>query len=261
MYLTINKKLFITIITAISVIAVGAIGFIIYDKLVLSKKTDNEYITIIKDASIDINKLYKVGEILDKLDKAYASNESKYQGYIYTNKLLEVKDFDKNAAIYAAIYPEIIKSNTEYTISNERVKNRYLNIFGKSLEYKPSSLDLGEQIKVEYDKANKTYKYKAALTNNDHKGEYLARSIKTTIKDDLVVVTRKVFYVEYSGSNANIYTSSAKSSKIGEVSLKNGEVSLKEVIGKCGSRMHTYEYTFKLGSDDEYSFYKIERTK
>ena len=261
MYLTINKKLFITIITVISVIALGSIGFIVYDKLVLSKKTENEYITVIKDASIDVNRLYKVGEILDKLDKAYASNETKYQGYIYSTKLLEVKDFDKNAAIYAAIYPEIIRSNTEYTISNERVKSRYLNLFGKSVDYKPNSLELGDKIKVEYDKTNKVYKYKAALTNNEHKEEYLARSIKTTIKDDLVIVTRKVFYVEYNGLNANIYTSASKKSKIGEVTLKNGEVSLREVTGKYGSQMHTYEYTFKLGSDDEYSFYKIERTK
>ena len=224
MYLTINKNLFIVIIVVLSILTLGSTGFIIYDKLISNKDNDKEYITVIKDASIDINRLYKIGEILDKLDKAFATSESKYQGYMYKTRVLEVKDFDKNAAIYASLYPEIIRSNTENTISNERVKSRYLSIFGKSLDYKPNSLELGEQIKVEYDKTNKVYKYKAALTNNDHKGEYLARNIKTTIKDDMVIVTRKVFYVEYSGSNAIIYTTSSKGTKVGEVSLKNGEV-------------------------------------
>ena len=261
MYLTINKKLFITIITIISVIAVGSIGFIVYDKLIANKNNNSEYITVIKDASIDINRLYKVGEIIDKLDEAYATNDSKYQGYIYNTKVLEVKDFDKNAAIYVSIYPEIIRSNTEQSISSERIKYRYLNIFGKRLDYKPNSIEVNENTKIEYDKTSKTYKYKAPITNNDHKSEYLARSIKTTIKDDLVIVTRKAFYAEYVGNNAVIYTSSSKSSKVGEVTMKNGEISIKEVIGKYGSKLHTYDLTFKLGSDDEYNFYKIERTK
>lgn len=259
MYLTINKKLFIFIIVVISIIAVGSLGFIVYDKFISKQDNDKEYITVIKDASIDINKLYKVGEILDKLDKAYA-RDSKYQGYIYNTKILEVRDFDKNAALYAAIYPEIINSNTDQTISNERVKNRYLNMFGKGLDYKPTSLEISEGFKIEYDKATKAYKYKAPIITNDHKNEYLARNIKTTIKDDLVIVTRKAFYAEYTGNNAIIYTSSAKNLKVGEVTLKNGEVSIKEVIGKYGSRLRTYDVTFKLGSDDEYSLYKIERT-
>lgn len=261
MYITMNKKLLILIITVLSIIALASTGYIVYDKIISVSGNDKEYITIIKDESIDINKLYKVGEILDKLDKAFSINDSKYQGYIYDINTLEVKDFDKKAAIYAALYPEIIRSNTAQSISNERVKNRYLNIFGKTLDYKPSSLDLSEELKVEYDKDKKEYRYTAPITNNEHRSEYLARNIKTTINDDLVVVTRKVFYVEYSGNIANIYTSATKSTKIGDVSLKNGEVSLKEVTGKYASRMRTYEFTFKLSGDDEYSLYKIERTK
>ena len=255
-----NKKGFVITIIILVLLLLGTVGYIVYDKYFVKVEEEKEYITVINDVSIDINKLYKVGEILNKLDKAFSINDSTYFGYIYNNKKLEVKDFDKNAAIYASIYSDLVRSNTEQTISNDIVKNKYESIFGKLLDYKPSSLELGENIKVEYDETNQTYKYTASITNNDHNSEYLTRNIKTRLKDDLVIITRKVFYVEYSGTNAIIYTDSTRTSSVGTVKLKNGEVSLQEVTGKYGSKLNTYEYTFKLGSDDEYSLYKIERT-
>lgn len=256
-----NKKGFIITIVILSFISLAAVGYIVYDKFIKNNDSEEEYVNVINDVSIDINKMYNVGDILNKFDKAFSTNDSKYLGYIYNTKILEVKDFDKNAAIFASIYSDLVRSNTEQTISNEIIKNKYEKIFGKTLQYKPSSLDLGENIKVEYDTTNKVYKYKASVTNNDHKSEYLARNIKTKLKDDLVIVTRKVFYVEYSGISAIIYTNSNKTTRVGTVKLKDGEVSLEEVTGKYGSKLNTYEITFKLGSSDEYNFYKIERTK
>ncbi len=256
-----NKKGFIITIVILSFIAVGTIGYIVYDKFIKNNDSEEEYVNVINDVSIDINKMYNVGDILNKFDKAFSTNDSKYLGYIYNTKILEVKDFDKNAAIFASMYSDLVRSNTEQTISNEIIKNKYEKIFGKTLQYKPSSLDLGENINVEYDATNKLYKYKASVTNNDHKSEYLARNIKTKLKDDLVIVTRKVFYVDYSGISAIIYTNSNKTTRVGTVKLKDGEVSLEEVTGKYGSKLNTYEITFKLGSSDEYNFYKIERTK
>lgn len=256
-----NKKGFVITIIILILISLGSIGYIVYDKFLSKNNDEEEYVNVINDVSIDINKLYKVGNILDKFDKAFSTSDSKYLGYIYNNKTLEVKNFDKNAAIYASIYSDLIRSNTEQAISNEIVKNKHEKIFGKLLEYKPSNLELGENIKITYDEVNKIYKYTASITNNDHKSEYLSKNIKTKLKEDLVIVTRKVFFVEYSGSTVSIYTDSSKTNKIGTVRLKNGEVSIEEVIGKYGSKLNTYEITFKLGSDDEYNFYKIERTK
>ena len=256
-----NKKGFIITIVILSFISLAAVGYIVYDKFIKNNDSEEEYVNVINDVSIDINKMYNVGDILNKFDKAFSTNDSKYLGYIYNTKILEVKDFDKNAAIYASMYSDLVRSNTEQTISNEIIKNQYEKIFGKTLQYKPSSLDLGENINVEYDATNKLYKYKASVTNNDHKSEYLARNIKTKLKDDLVIVTRKVFYADYSGISAIIYTNSNKTTRVGTVKLKDGEVSLEEVTGKYGSKLNTYEITFKLGSSDEYNFYKIERTK
>lgn len=256
-----NKKGLVIAIVMLSVMLIASIGFIVYDKFFANNNSDEEYVNVIDDVSIDVNKLYRVGEILDKFDKAFSTNDSKYFGYIYSTKVIEVRDFDKGAALYASIYSDLVRSNTEQTISNGIVKNRYEDIFGRALEYKSNNLELGDNIKVSYDAANEIYKYTASITNNDNKNGYLAKNIKTKLKDDLVVVTRKVFYVEYSSLNANIYTNASKTTKVGTVRLSNGEVSLDEVIGKYGSKLNTYDVTFKLGNTDEYNFYKIERTK
>ena len=257
-----NKKGFIITIVILSLISLATVGYIVYAKFVAKDVSEHEHIPVINDVSIDVNKMYGVGDILSKFDKAFSTNDSKYLGYIYSTKIIEARDFDKEAAIYVSMYSDLVRSNTEQTISNEIVKNRYEKIFGKAIKYKPNNkLNFGENINITYDETNKVYKYIASVTNNDHKSEYLARNIKTKLQDDLVVVTRKVFYVEYSGISAIIYTNQDKTTRVGTVKLKDGEVSLEEVTGKYGSKLNTYEFTFKLGSNDEYNFYKIERTK
>ena len=103
-----NKKGFVITIIILILLLLGTVGYIVYDKYFVKVEEEKEYITVINDVSIDINKLYKVGEILNKLDKAFSINDSNYFGYIYNNKKLEVKDFDKNAAIYASIYSDLL---------------------------------------------------------------------------------------------------------------------------------------------------------
>lgn len=255
-----NKKGLVITIIILILLLLGTAGYIVYDKFFVKEDEEKEYISVINDVSIDVNKLYKVGEVLNKIDKAFSTDDSKYFGYIYNIKTTEIKDFDKSAAVYVSLYSDLVRTNTEQTISNERVKNRYEYIFGKSLSYEPTNLDLGENIKVEYDEENSIYKYTASIKEDERVGEYLSRNIKTTLKEDLVVITRKIVYVEYNNLNATIYTDASKNTKLGTVKLQDGEVSLKEVTGKYGSKLKTYEYTFKLGSDDEYNLYKIERT-
>ena len=58
-----NKKTIILIIILV-LLVLGLGGYIAYDKFILNKEKETEYITVINDVSIDVNKLYKVGEIL-----------------------------------------------------------------------------------------------------------------------------------------------------------------------------------------------------
>ena len=254
-----NKKPFIIVIILLILISLGLGGYIAYEKIFM-KSTTEECKTVIDDVSIDINKIYRVEDILTRLDNAFNKENNKYLGYIYNVKVIDSKDFDKNVALYASIYSDLIRSNTDNIISSDRIKNRYEMIFGKALDYTPSDINL-DNINVTYDESTKSYKYKASIINNDHSEEYLVKNIKTKLTDDLIVITRKVFFVDYSGNNATIYSDSKKSTKLGTVSLKNDEVNIDEVVGKYGSKLNTYDFTFKLGSSDEYNLYRIERTK
>ena len=100
-----NKKGLVITIVILILIALGAVGYIVYDKFIAKSDEEKEYITVINDASIDVNKLYKVGDILNTFDTAFGTNDSKYLGYIYNVEKLEVKDFDKNAAISQGYTP------------------------------------------------------------------------------------------------------------------------------------------------------------
>ena len=124
-----NKKGFVITIIILILLLLGTSGYIVYDKFFVKEDEEKEYISVINDVSIDVNKLYRVGEILNRLDKALSTNDSKYFGYIYNIKTTEVKDLDKNAAIYASLYSDLVRSNTEQTITNEQqfidyVKNK-----------------------------------------------------------------------------------------------------------------------------------------
>ena len=92
-----NKKPTILIVLLI-LIVLGLSGYIVYDKFFTKEEEEKQYITVINDVSIDVNKLYKVGETLNTFDKAFGTNDTTYFGYLYKNKIIDVREFDKNAA-------------------------------------------------------------------------------------------------------------------------------------------------------------------
>ena len=60
---------------------------------------------------------------------------------------------------------------------------------------------------------------------------------------------------------ANIYTSKDKKKLVATVNLKNGVLNVDEIVGKYGSRLSTFKYTFKARTTSEYIFYSIEKIK
>lgn len=249
-----ERKSFVITIIVFMLIILGLGGFIVYDKFIVKDNTDDKN-TVINDVSVDVNGLLKVSKILDILDNAYNNNDSNYFGYMYKIKTVDAKNYDIKAAIYAVIYNNMIRSNTEQTITSDFVKNKVKEIFGSSLKYTANNLDAGDNIKISYNDGK--YIYTAPIpTNNLNK--YYVRNVKTELSTDSVVVTRKVFYSEANGNSATIYVDSSKKTRIGEVSLRNGEIDTKEVISKYGSKLSAYEYTFKYDLGEFY-LYRIER--
>ncbi len=97
---------------------------------------------------------------------------------------------------------------------------------------------------------------------------YEAYNVRTFLEDGNVVVTRKVFYVDYISNDggvtytkAELYNNQDKQTKIGALLLKDGYLSKKEAIAKYGSRCLTFNYYFTQQEDMTYLLSKIELKK
>lgn len=260
-----NKKFIITIVILVFII-LGLGGFIYYDKF-YKTKTEEKTITTIDDVDIDLNSLYLVGDTLEKFDKAFNDKNSTYFGYIYKDRLFASK-FDQKAALYAAIYDELIGINSPQTIIGEDIKNNYETIFGKNLAYKADDLNAGQYFNMAYDAVSDKYTYTAPTVREVYSPTFMEVNISTSLTENSILVRRKVFYVEYlnnsSGtdiSEAAIYTSSDKKKHIATIPLRNGVLNKKEVISKYSSRLNTYKYTFNQENDGSYTFYSIEKER
>lgn len=260
-----NKKPYVITIIILIVLILGLGGYIAYDKLII-KEDEAKVITVVDDVNINLNAFYQVSSTLERLDKAFNNSNSNYYGYIYKNKKLNIKNFDKYAALYASISSEVIPSNVNQTIAGDRLKSNYIAMFGSELKYNPEEFNINETVKVNYDKTNDMYSYTMPVNTDVYKSGYITKSVKTILDEDKIIVTRKVFYVEYNGkgaetSSAAIYTNHNKDRKLGDVTLKDGQANIKEVISKYGSRLSTFEYIFIKNTDEDYSLTKIEKIR
>ena len=133
-----NRKYVITIILLI-VIILGLAGFIALDKVVLNKKEDDS-ITQIGDVDINLNVFEHISDTLTTLNRAYNDPQSNYFGYLYSKKEINLNNYDKSAALFAAIYDDLAGTNTNQIIPAGIVKSKYEDLFGKKLSYNPASV-------------------------------------------------------------------------------------------------------------------------
>lgn len=260
-----NKKPYVITIVVLILIILGLGGYIAYDKLVVDKN-EAKVITVIDDVNINLNAFYQVSDTLEKLDNAFNNNSSDYFGYIYKEKKLATKNFDSKAALYTAMASELMPTNTNQTIIGNKVRGNFETIFGDQLKYKPETISMNETVKMSYDKVSDTYKYNMPLKTGNYKPEYITTNTKTVLEEDKIIITRKVFYVEYNGTGAEttlatVYTNSNKDRKLGDVSIKKGQANINEVISKYGSKLNTFNYTFIKNTDEDYTLYKIEKAR
>lgn len=260
-----SKKPFVVTILILILIILGLGGYIAYDYFV-KDEDEVKVVTVINDVNINLNAFYQISETLRSFDVAFNKPGTNYTGYIYNTKKLEVKDFDEKAALYVSIAKELIYSNNNQTIVSGKVKGNFESIFGDIKKYNPTPLDISSNEKINYDLNTASYNYTLPLIKNNYSSEYITKNTKTVLEDDKVIITRKLYFVEYNGSGndatrATIYTNANKQTRLGEVSVKNGKANMDEVLGKYGSRLATYEITFIKNSDEDYTFSKIERIK
>ena len=259
-----SKKPWIITIIVLTVIILGLGGYIAYDYFILSKD-EEKIVTVIDDVNINLNAFYQISDTLEKFDKAYNTPGTNYYGYIYGSKKLEAKKMDPKAALYAALASEMIPSNVRQTIPGDRVKNNLKRMFGDIIKYNPEEVNIDGTLKIGYDKVNNIHAYTIPVKNTNYSNGYVTANIKTYLKDDYVIITRKTFYVEYSDPNspinATVYTSSSKRGRLGTVSVKNGQVNTKEVLSKYSTKLNTYDFYFIKNSDEDYTFYKVIKTR
>lgn len=262
-----NKKGITILIIILVVIILGLSGFIALDKFVLNKSLSSSKTTI-DDVDIDINSFYQIADVLNKFDNAFGDPNSTYLGYPYVDKKLAVEDFDPGAALYVSAYSELVATNTPQYLSANVIKGNFEKMFGKKLKFENKSIDAGDLYKLKYNKETATYTYTLATPKLKYSPGYYAINTKTRLEDDKIIVTRKVFYVEYATNNetgiatvANIYSEDKPTTKIGAVDLRNGIINENEVIAKYGSKLKTYDVTFKYNKGIEYNLYLIQRIK
>ena len=262
-----EKKTPIGLIIFLIAIIVLLGGYIALDKLVLSKRNVSNK-TVVDEISIDLNVLYKIGETLDKFDRAYNDSNSNYFGYLYKQDKLLAKKFDNGAALFATIHDDLVGTNTAQYLVGAKVKSNFEKIFGKNLVYSPNTIKAGGNYNIIYNSTNSTFTYTAPTVANAYPSGYITVNVNTQIEEDKILVKRRVFFVEYNSTGgadvtkANIYTNANKSKLVGEINLRNNVLSEEEVLAKYGSRFNEYLFTFKQNDNNEnYSFYSIEKVK
>ena len=245
-----NKKFIITIIILILIIF-GLGGFIALDKLVLNKKKE-ESTTQIGDVELDLTVFEHINDTLSLFNRAFNDNKSKYYGYLYTKREINTSNFDKTAAIYVSMYDNLTVTGTPLVVPGGIIKTNFKEIFGKNMTYSPTSIEIGTNFAIAYDKTTDSYSYVYPLSNDLYAPKFIEVTTKTKLDSDKIIINRKVLYVEYvmpqnstEVTTANIYTSNDKSKLVTTVSLKDNTINVDEIIAKYGTKFPLYAYTFK----------------
>ena len=133
---------------------------------------------VIDDVNIDLNVLYQVADIMGKFDRAYNDVNSSYFGYLYnTQSNLYADKFDNGAALYAAMYDDIIGTSTAQYLIGGNVKASFEQIFGKNLAYKPADVAAGKTFNIKYNEGNGNFTYTAPELSETYSNEYVIRNL------------------------------------------------------------------------------------
>ena len=242
-------------------------GFIVYDKIILKVNEETQQMVTIGDVEINPNAFYQVNNTLRKLDRAFNYEDSPFYAYVYKNEKLNIKDFEPDVAIYAAMRDRMVTNAEGKIISEPVVKKDYEEMFGDNLKYTQKEIKAGDNHKIVYNQAT-GYTYVCNNIIESYTPGIVTINSKTSVENGYVTVTRKVFYVEYTANEAGvvsvatIYSDYSKKNKLGSVDVIKKGLNPDEVLGKFSSKISTYDFIFKENDNNtNYAIYKIQRTK
>ena len=187
-----GKGFLIFLIIVLLLCCLGLGGYIVYSKFFVKEETVVMEGTTkaLKQVQIDGTSLLEVEDAINNLEYAYNDSFSDYFGYIYKNNKLEATKFDKGAALFACLYPDLEESSNITYVANNTVKTRFKNKILKSIK----KLRLNFYGKYEY------------LSDYDNYIKYeIEKSIlKTT--PDIIVITGHALYNQQGLKNIEHYT-------------------------------------------------------
>ena len=262
-----NKKGNIIIIILI-LLVLGLGSFIVYDKIINKPKEKNEKLTKIDDIEINLNALYNVRDKMQLMDYTFDNSQSPYFGALNNIKKIEASKIDIGLALYLSLLPEMKENKILAYVPEEIIKNNFKKLFNDQLTYNVSVINANNFYAFDYNQSTGLYAYYTNLSFDRNLAKYISLNEKTEIKNDEIVVTQKKVFIEYTNispkslaTSINLYYDNSKAKNIGKLTLKNGIISEKELLSKFGSKMKTYQYTFKEKNETEYYLQKIETIK
>lgn len=263
-----NKKGNIITIVILILIVLGLGGYIVYDKIINKPEEKNEKLTIINDVEINLNALYNVRDKMQILNYTFDNPQSPYFGALNNIKKLETSKMDMGLALYLSLLPEMKVNTTLIYVPEEIVKDNFKKLFNDQLSYNVSTIKANNFYSFDYNQTTGLYAYYTNLSFDRNLAKYISLNEKTEIKSDEIIVTQKKVFIEYINispkslaNSINLYYDNSKAKNIGKLTLKNGIISEKELLSKFGSKMKTYQYTFKEKNETEYYLQKIETIK
>jgi len=260
-----NKKGVIIGFILLILVILGLLGYIVVDKFVFVKKTDKPSTVIIGDKEVKPESFYQIYNVLTKFDRAFNYEDSSFYGYVYKSKKLDASEFSMDAAIYATIRNEMTATTEARTIPESLVKNHFDAIFGDNLKYEATEIPKGDNHLILY---NQDTGY--AYISNNVVGAYTSGiqtiNNRTSVEEGAIIVTRKVFYVEYIANESGVVTTAAiyndmnKQKLLGKLNVSKKGLNEEEILGKYSSKLSTYNFIFKENSkNSNVALYRIEK--
>jgi hypothetical protein len=262
-----NKKAVIVTFIILILIIAGLVGFIVLERVLMNKKIEEPTTVMIGEVEIRPESFYQVYNTLERFDRAFNYEDSKYFGYVYKKRKIEIDKFDSTIALYAALRADMKATQEQKIIPESLVKAEFEAMYGENLKYEAKEIEKGDNFDISY---NKTTGY--TYVSNDIVQSYtpgiMTINSKTAVENGKIIVTRKVFYVEYVKNDAGvptmvtIYNDMNKSQKLGKIDIIKKGINQEELLGKFSSKISTYNFIFKQNAkDNNFALSRIERIK